>query len=87
MLNTLNEGRKKRIREIDSEIATINIKIEKLSKIELIQRLEEDRATLEQEKDDLQKQIADNSINENEFLLLYDRVKTLIVDPLAIREL
>jgi TolA-binding protein len=87
MLNTLNEGRKKRIREIDNAITTINIKIEKLSKIELIQKLEEDRATLEQEKDDLQKQITDNSINENEFLLLYDRVKTLIVAPLAIREL
>jgi N-acetylglutamate synthase-like GNAT family acetyltransferase len=43
-----------------------------LSKIELIQKLEEEWALLEQEREILQKQIEDNSINENEFLLLYD---------------
>ncbi|MDR0650227.1 MAG: hypothetical protein LBG59_02185 [Candidatus Peribacteria bacterium] len=87
MLNTINEGRKARVRIIDKEILIINSKIEKLSKIELIQKLEEEWSLLEQEKETLQQQIKDNSINETEFLLLYDRVKTLITDPVAIRNL
>lgn len=87
MLNTFNESKKLRINEIDKEILIINNKIEKLSKIELIQKLEEEWALLEQEKENIQKQIGDSSLNENEFVLLYDRVKTLIIDPMTIREI
>lgn len=86
-LNIVNEERKKRINNIDQEISSIENKIEKLTKIELIQKLEIQRALLEEEKENLYSEIQENSINENDFLLLYDKVRVIIETPLTIREL
>jgi len=83
----LNECKKQRIRDIGKEIDNLRSTIGKLSKIELIQNVEEKRAELEQEKEILQNELQDKALNEREFVVLYERIKNIIEDPLSIWEL
>jgi hypothetical protein len=53
----------------------------------LIQNVEEKRADLEQEKETIQNELQDKALNEREFVVLYERIKNIIEDPLSIWEL
>jgi len=53
----------------------------------LIQNVEEKRAELEQEKEILENELQDKALNEREFIVLYERIKNIIEDPLSIWEL
>jgi hypothetical protein len=45
------------------------------------------RAELEQEKEIIQGELQDKVLNEREFIVLYERIKNLVEDPLSIWEL
>ena len=83
----LNECKKQRIKEIEKEVETLRNTLWKLSRIELIQNVEEKRAELEQEKEILENELQDKALNEREFIVLYERIKNIIEDPLSIWEL
>jgi hypothetical protein len=53
----------------------------------MIQKIEEKWAGLEAEKDLLEEDIKEESLNERDFILLYERIKNIIQDPLSIWEL
>jgi len=55
--------------------------------MELIQNVEEKRAELEQEKEILENELQDKILNQREFVILYERIKNIIEDPLSIWEL
>ncbi|MEI7563897.1 MAG: hypothetical protein WCJ39_10100 [bacterium] len=55
--------------------------------MELIQNVEEKRAELEQEKEILENELQDKILNQREFVVLYERIKNIIEDPLSIWEL
>jgi hypothetical protein len=84
---TLNDAKKRRIKEIDVEIDNFRNTVGKLSKPEIIQKLEEKRAEMEQEKEILENELQDKALNDRDFIVLYDRVKNIIVDPLSVWEL
>ncbi len=83
----LNECKKQRIKDIEKEVETLRNTLWKLSKMELIQNVEEKRAELEEEKETLQNELQDKILNEREFVVLYERIRNIIEDPLSIWEL
>ncbi len=85
--HTINEFKKKRIKEIEKEIEVLRNTIWKLSKIELIQSIEEKRSELEQEKEIIYNELQDKALNDREFQVLYGKIKNIIQDPLSIWEL
>lgn len=84
---SLNEAKRRRIKEIEKEIEEFPGIISKLSRIEMIQKIEEKRAGLEMEQDTLKEEIKEKNLNERDFIVLYERVKNIIQDPLSIWEL
>ncbi len=85
--SSINKANELRIRKIEQEIEKISDTIWKLSKVELIQSMEEKRTQLEEEKEALKNQLQDKVLNDKEFILLYEKVKNIIKDPISIREL
>ena len=85
--SNLNNAKKSRIKDIEKEIDGFTKTISNLSRIELIQNVEEKRALLEEEKNTLQGELQDKILNEREFVILYDRIRNIIEDPLSIWEL
>lgn len=83
----INESKQRRISEIEKEIDGFPNTISKLTKIEVIQRLEEKRASLEAEKELLEEDIKDKTLNEKDFTILYSKIKNIIEAPLSIRKL
>lgn len=77
---------KKQIERIDAEISWISNKIWKIENPDIIKSLEKDWTDLLEQKEKLQANMKDNSLTENDFNILYDRVKTMIIDPVAIRK-
>ena len=84
---SLNEAKRRRIKDIEKEIAEFPGIISKLSRIEMIQKIEEKRSELEMEKDILEEEIKEKNLNERDFIVLYGRIKNIIQDPLSIWEL
>ena len=85
--HNINEAKKKRIQEVEKEIDNLRNTVWKLTKMELIQNVEEKRAELEQEKEILENELQDKILNQREFVVLYERIKNIIEDPLSIWEL
>ena len=83
----LNECKKQRIKEIEKKIEVLSDTIGKLTIPSLFQSTQEKRAELEQEKEILQNELQDKALNEREFVVLYERIKNIIEDPLSIWEL
>ena len=81
-----SEQMKKQIERIDAEISWISNKIWKIENPDIIKSLEKDWTDLLEQKEKLQANMKDNSLTENDFNILYDRVKTMIIDPVAIRK-
>jgi site-specific DNA recombinase len=81
------QSKQRRIQEIDIQIEEFPTIISKLTRIEVIQKIEEKRANLEQEKEILENEVTDKGLNEKDFTILYSTIKNLIEDPLSIWEL
>jgi hypothetical protein len=84
-INKMEQWYRSRIRQIDAEIQSIENKIEKLSKPELISKLEWEWSLLEEEKEILNKKIADWRIIEEDFNKIFEKVKNILLDPLSVR--
>jgi len=87
VIRAMMDSKKRRIIEIEKEVEGFTVTISKLSKIELIQRLEEKRGELESEKEHLEKDIIDKTLNESEFERLYIRLRNIVEDPLSVWEM
>lgn len=83
-MNTENE---KRIEEIDAKIENLKNMLGKLSNQVLIEKSEQEWAELEQEKEYLMKLSQDRHLAENDIAIIFDKVKTLLTNPVAIRNL
>ncbi len=83
----INEWKKRRIKDIEKETDNFRNSIGKLNKPELIQNIEEKWAELEEEKEILENELQDKLLNEKEFIVLYERVRNIIEDPLSIWQL
>lgn len=83
----LNECKKQRIKEIEKKIEVLSDTIWKITIPSLFQSTQEKRAELEQEKEILQNKLQAKALNEREFIVLYERIKNIIEDPLSIWEL
>lgn len=70
--------------QIDKDIKSIENKIEKLSKPELIMKLEEERATLEEEKEILNKKITNWKLIEEDFDKMFEKLKIILLDPVSV---
>jgi hypothetical protein len=77
-INKMEQWYRSRIRQIDAEIQSIENKIEKLSKPELISKLEWEWSLLEEEKEILNKKIADWRIIEEDFNKIFEKVKNIL---------
>ena len=84
---SLNEAKRRRIKEIEIEIEKIPGIISKLTRTEMIQKIEVKRSVLEMEQDILKEEIKEKTLNEEDFIVLYGRIKNIIQDPLSIWEL
>jgi hypothetical protein len=84
-INKMEQWYRSRIRQIDAEIQSIENKIEKLSKPELISKLEWEWSLLEEEKEILNRKIADWRIIEEDFNKIFEKVKNILLDPLSVR--
>ncbi len=84
-INKMEQWYRSRIRQIDAEIQSIENKIEKLSKPELISKLEWQWSLLEEEKEILNKKIVDWRIIEEDFNKIFEKVKNILLDPLSVR--
>ena len=76
---------KNRIKEINYEIASIEDKINKLSKPELIAKLETQWSILEEEKSMIEKKIEDWRLAEDDFNKIFEKIKLLLWDPVSVR--
>ena len=74
-----------RIKEIDCEIASIEDKINKLSKPELIAKLETQWSILEEEKSIIEKKIEDWRLAEDDFNKIFEKIKLILWDPISVR--
>ncbi len=83
----MNESKKRRIKEIEKEIESFISTISKLSKPDMIQKLEEKRSDLESEKEILEKEINDKKLSEKEFEKLYIRIKDIVENPSSVWEM
>gem|GEM_PF-6715690 len=87
-INTLSqEDKLKRIKHIEKEMEAIVDKIEKLNTDALIQKFEERYAVLSTQKDDIEFSIANLNYEQNEFENVLRNARTILKDPLAIREM
>lgn len=84
---SINEAKKRRIKEIIIELESYPATIGKLSKPEIIARFEEKWSELEEEKGLLEDEIKNEWLGEKDFNILYERVRNIIIDPVSIREL
>ena len=83
-MNTENE---KRIEEIDAKVENIKNMLGKITNQVLIEKTEQEWAELEQEKEYLIRLNNDNHLAENDIEILFDKIKTLLTNPVAIRNL
>lgn len=78
---------KEQIIDIDKRIEQKLSLIDKLSRIELIQKLEDEIWQLMQQKYDLEDRVNDKFIDDQETARLLQKYKSIIENPVAIREL
>ena len=74
-----------RIKEIERDIISIEDKISKISKPELISKLETQWSVLEEEKTILYKKIEDWRVAEDDFNQIFDKLKLILSDPLSVQ--
>ncbi len=84
-LTFLNKENEERIREIDLKIDSIKNMLGKISNPVLIEKSEEEWTELEQEKQYLIKLSKDRKVTEHDTALIFDRIKTLLTNPIAVR--
>nr|MBR6099941.1 hypothetical protein [bacterium] len=77
----------KRIKEINQKIDELKSLLGKISNTVLIEKTEQEWAELMQEKENLERVSKNRSLSENEIAIVFDRVKTLLTNPIAVRNL
>ena len=87
IISAMIQWKEKRIKDIEAEIETYPTIIGKLSRAETIQRLENKRWKLEVEKEILEEEVLNKTLNEEDFYKTYQKIKWIIEDPLSIWEL
>ena len=84
--NKIEQWYKNKINQIDKEIKSIENKIEKITKPELILKLEGERALLEEEKRMLNEKITNWRLIEDDFNKLFEKIKIILSDPVSVRK-
>ena len=85
-LSKLADRDKKQIAEIDKKIQIASDKFSKATDERILARIEKERWDLEEQRELLVNQLKDYTMNKNETAIIYDRVKTMLVDPVNIWE-
>ena len=83
-LNKIEQWYNNRINQINKDIKSIENKIEKLSKPELISKLEEEWSVLEEEKEILNKKITNWKLIEEDFDKMFEKLKIILLDPISV---
>lgn len=80
----INSENDKRIMEINEKIENLKNLLGKISNPVLVEKTEQEWTELMQEKEYLKKVNEDRKIAENDVDIIFDRVKTLLTNPIAI---
>ncbi len=86
ILAELEKRDKREIAVLDEKIRLASEKFGKATDEMILARIEQERKSLEEERENLENKLKDYTIQQRDLDIIYDRVKTMLVDPVNIWE-